>query len=84
MCAPDMIDSPTASTASCTRRGRDHLGRLVQAGVDDLVAGVGERARDDLGAAVVAVEPGLGDEDAELAIGVMIALALDLTMVCAR
>ena len=47
--------------------GGDHLGRLVQAGVDDLEAGVAERAGDDLGAAVVAVEPGLGDEDAELA-----------------
>ena len=49
------------------RRRRDHLRRLVEAGVDDLVAGVGERARDDLGATVVAVETGLGDEDAELA-----------------
>jgi hypothetical protein len=50
-----MIDSPTASTASCT-------------GVHDLVAGVGERARDHLRAAVVAVEAGLGDENAELAV----------------
>ena len=49
------------------RGRRDHLRRLVQAGVDDLVAGVGERARDDLGAAIMAVEAGLGDEDAELA-----------------
>ena len=48
-------------------RRRDHLGRLVQAAVDDLVAGVGERARHDLGATVVPVEPSLRDQDAELA-----------------
>ena len=46
----------------------DLLGRLVQAGVDDLHAGVAERAGDDLGAAVVAVEAGLGDDDADLAL----------------
>ena len=44
----------------------DLLGRLVQAGVDDLHAGVAQRARDDLRAAVVAVEAGLGDDDADL------------------
>ena len=49
------------------RRGRDHLGRLVQAGVDDLVPGVGQRTGDHLGAPVVAVEPGLADQDAQLA-----------------
>ena len=47
----------------------DLLGRLVQAGVDDLHAGVAEGAGDDLGAAVVAVEAGLGDDDADLAGG---------------
>ena len=46
-------------------RGRgDHLRRLVQAGVDDLHAGVAQRGGDDLGAAVVAVEAGLGDQNA--------------------
>ena len=45
----------------------DLLRRLVQAGVDDLHAGVAQRAGDDLGAAVVAVEAGLGDDDADLA-----------------
>ncbi len=65
MCAPDRIESPIASTSSWMRRLGDHLGRLVQAGVDHLEAGVAQRARDDLGAAVVPVEPGLGDEDAE-------------------
>ena len=49
------------------RRGRDHLGRLVQAAVDDLVAGVGQRAGHDLGATVVPVEPSLRDQDAQLA-----------------
>ena len=48
-------------------RRRDHLGRLVQAAVDDLVTGVGQRARHDLGATVVPVEPSLRDQDAELA-----------------
>ena len=44
----------------------DLLGRLVQARVDHLHAGVAQRARDDLRAAVVAVEAGLGDDDADL------------------
>src|SRR5213078_1260635 len=43
----------------------DLLGRLVQAGVDDLHPGVTQRAGDDLRAAVVTVEPGLGDDDAQ-------------------
>ena len=46
----------------------DHLRRLADAGVDDLHAGVAQGARDDLRAAVVAVEPGLGDEDADLVV----------------
>src|SRR5256886_7154484 len=40
------------------------LGRLVQAGVDDLEPGVTQRAGDHLRAPVVAVEAGLGDDDA--------------------
>ena len=43
----------------------DHLGGLAEAGVDDLHASVAEGAGDDLGAAVVAVEAGLGDQDAD-------------------
>ena len=43
----------------------DLLGRLVEAGVDDLVPGVAERAGHDLGAAVVTVEAGLADHDAQ-------------------
>ena len=42
----------------------DFLRRAVQARVDDVHAGVAQRARDDLDAAVVAVEPDLGDEHA--------------------
>src|SRR5262249_51945998 len=40
------------------------LGGLEQARVDDLEAGVAQGARDHLGAAVVPVEAGLGDDDA--------------------
>ena len=40
----------------------DLLGRLVQAGVDDLEPRVAERAGHHLGAAVVPVEPGLRDD----------------------
>src|SRR5437773_1731997 len=40
-----------------------HLGRLPQACVDHLVACVAQRASDDLHAAIVAVEPHLGDDD---------------------
>ena len=45
--------------------GDDHLGGLAEAGVDDFHAGVAEGAGDDFGAAVVAVEAGFGDEDAD-------------------
>ena len=47
--------------------GDDLLGRLVQAGVDDLHPGVAKRAGDDLRATVVSVEPRLGDDDADRA-----------------
>ncbi|OLB95228.1 MAG: hypothetical protein AUH30_15810 [Candidatus Rokubacteria bacterium 13_1_40CM_68_15] len=51
-------------------RGGDHLlGCLVEAGVDDLDAGVAQRAGDDLGAAIVAIQPRLRDDDANLALG---------------
>ena len=49
--------------------GGDHFGGLVQAGVDDLHAGVAQGAGDDFGATVVAVEAGFGDEDADFLIG---------------
>ena len=44
----------------------DLLRRLVQAGVDHFHARVAERARDDLGAAIVSVETGLCDDDSDL------------------
>src|SRR5439155_6275829 len=51
------------------RGGHHLLRRLVEARVDDLDAGVAEGARDDLGTAIVAVEPRFGDDDANLALG---------------
>src|SRR5690348_6974220 len=45
--------------------GGDHLRRLAEAGVDDFHASVAESAGDDFRAAVVTVEAGLGDEDAD-------------------
>ena len=46
----------------------DLLRRLVQAGVDDLHARVTQRAGDDLRPSVVAVQAGLRDDDADLAV----------------
>src|SRR5262245_40834221 len=46
----------------------DLLGRALEPGVDDLYAGIAQRLGHDLGAAVVAVEPRLGDEDLHAAI----------------
>src|SRR5207247_10059690 len=45
------------------RLGADLRRGALQARVHDLHAGVAQRLRHDLGAAVVTVEPGLGDED---------------------
>ena len=53
----DVFSRAAASAMAC--------GRLAQARVDGLHASVGQRAADDLGADVVAVEPGLGDQDAD-------------------
>jgi len=46
------------------RRFRDLAGRLEQAGVDDLEAGVAQGPSDHLGAPIVSVQAGLGDHDA--------------------
>ena len=46
------------------RGGSDHLGGLVEPGVDDFHAGIAERGGHDLGTPVVAIEAGLGDEHA--------------------
>ena len=45
------------------RRLHDLLGRLEEPGVDHFHAGIAQRARDHLRAAVVAVETGLRDDD---------------------
>ena len=47
------------------RGGGDHLGGLVQPGVDHFHAGITEGRRHDLGPAVVAVEAGLGHQHAD-------------------
>ena len=47
----------------------DHVGRLAEARVDDLEALVTQAAREDLRAAVVAVEARLGDQHLERSIG---------------
>ena len=67
MCAPERIDSPTASASSWMTVSTICSGVWCRPGVDDLHAGVAQRAGDDLRAAVVPVEAGLGDDDADLA-----------------
>src|SRR5262245_37213724 len=47
------------------RGGHHLLGRLVQAGVDNLEAGVAQRSGHDLGAPVVTVEARLGDDNTD-------------------
>src|SRR6266850_725109 len=47
------------------RRGHDLLGALPQSRIDHFHARVAQRARHDFRPAVVSVEPGLGDEDAD-------------------
>ena len=47
------------------RHGRDALGRLAQAGVDDLTAGVTQDAGHDAQAAVVAIQAHFGHEHAQ-------------------
>ena len=46
--------------------GGDHLGGLAQAGVDHFHPGVAQGARDDLGAAIVAVQARLGNQHPDL------------------
>ena len=47
------------------RGGRDHLRCLMEASVDDLHTGVAQRSRNDLRAAVVAIETRFGDQHAD-------------------
>jgi hypothetical protein len=46
------------------RDGGDGIGTLADAGVDDLEPGVAQPPCDELGAAVVTIEAGLGDQHA--------------------
>ena len=46
------------------RDTRDVLGALAQSRVNHLGAGVAQRQRDHLGADIMAIEAGLGDQDA--------------------
>ena len=68
MCAPDRIERPTASASSWITVSTICSGRLVQAGVDHLHARVAQGAGDDLGAAIVAVQAGLRDDDTDRAV----------------
>src|SRR5262245_30514045 len=50
------------------QRGRhDLLGCLAKAGIDDFHPGIAQRPGDDLGAAIMTIETGLGNDDAEFA-----------------
>ena len=73
MWAPERTDRPDGVGVLLDGRLDDLLGRLVQAGVDDLHAGVAQGPGDDLGAAVVAVQPGLGHDDAQGALAGLLA-----------
>ena len=66
--APDMMERPYRVHVLLDGSRRDHLRGLVQAGVDDLEPRVAQGAGDDLGAAIVAVEAGLRDQDSQRAI----------------
>jgi hypothetical protein len=68
MWVPERMDSPITSTSSWMAVATICSG-LVEAGVDDLEASVPERPRHHLGAAVVTVQPWLGDEYPDLALG---------------
>ena len=65
MCAPDRMLTPMTSTSSWIAASTTSSGVRCKPGVDDVHAGVAQRARDDLDAAVVAVEADLGDDDAD-------------------
>src|SRR5262249_12059611 len=70
--------------------GHDLLGRLMEAGIDHFEAGVPQRPRDDLGAAVMAVEARLGHDDANGTLWAHDAAASasrtrsPISMICAR
>jgi len=59
--APERMERPTTSTSSWTAAEAIISGVWRRPVVNDLHAGVAKGAGDDFGAAVVAVEAGLGD-----------------------
>ncbi len=65
MWAPERIDRPIDVDILLEGGLDDHLGRLVEAGVDHLHAGVAQGPGDYLGAPVVAVQAGLGHQHAD-------------------
>ena len=79
----EQLHHPRDQSHVCTREDRepngvgvlldrglgDLLRRLVQAGVDHLHARVAQGARDDLRAAVVPIQSGLGDDDPDFSGG---------------
>ena len=69
MWAPGQDRQPDHVDVFLERSRGDHLGRLAQAGVDDLEAFVAQAAGEHLRATIVAIEAGLGDEDLDRAIG---------------
>ena len=66
---PESRLTPSTSTSSWTAAVTTSSGRAVQAGIDDVHAGVAQRAGDHLHAAVVAVEPDLGQQHADRLLG---------------
>ena len=64
MCAPERSDRPTASASSWSVASATCSGVWNRPGVDDLEPRVPQGAGDHLGAAIVAVQAGLGDDDA--------------------
>jgi len=58
-CAPESSAEPQGVGVLLDDGLDDLLGRLVQSRVHDLETGVAERSRDDLGATIVPIQPGL-------------------------
>ena len=69
MCAPERMLRPMTSTSSWSAASTIIWGVWRMPGVDDVHAGVPERAGDYLGASVMSVQAGLGDKDADRVLG---------------
>ena len=64
MWAPESTESPMTSASSCKRGIDDLFGSLPKSGIDDFKTGIAECARNDFRAAVMPVESGLCNKDA--------------------